>query len=265
MMIERVVVPVDFTAESEWALIPAIRFAEWSGTRVELVSVVAPSDRRQVEHRLAMLAATAGRDGADYRIIESDGPAEPALVDELRRRRNALWCLGSHARSAVGEMLRYSVSEDLVRDAHVPVVLVGPNCTTAPSGRVLAVALDGTEHSEAVIPNAVELATSLGMTVRLLQVGGPARPLEVGRPETEYLATAARKVPAMAGGTIDSGVLRGRHPAHELADYVAMNADVGLVATATRGLSGVERLRHGGSAFELAHRAVVPVAVAHFG
>jgi nucleotide-binding universal stress UspA family protein len=265
MMIERVVVPVDFTADSEWAVVPAIRFAEWSGTRLELMSVVASSDRSQVEHRLAMLAATAGRDGADYRIVESDGPAEPVLVAELRRRRNALWCLGSHARSAVGEMLRGSVSEDVVRDAHAPVVLVGPNCTTVPSGRVLAVALDGTDHSEAIIPNAVELATALGMTVRLLQVGGPSRPLEADGAETEYLATAARKIPAMAGGTIDSGVLRGRHPAHELADYVATNADIGLVAMATRGLSGVERLRHGGSAFEFAHRAVVPVAIAHFG
>ncbi len=161
-------------------------------------------------------------------------------------------------------MLRGSVSEDVVRDAHAPVVLVGPNCTTAPSGRVLAVALDGTEHSEAIITNAVDLAASLGMTVRLLQVGDQSGPLPADSRETEYLATAARKVPAMAGGPIDSGVLRGRHPAHELADYVATYPEIGLVAMATRGLSGVERLRHGGTAFELAHRAVVPVAIAHF-
>ena len=264
MMLERVVVPVDFTAESEWAVVPAIRFAEWSGTRVELVSVVAPSDRRQVEQRLAMLAATAGPDGADYRIVECDGPAEPALVDELRRRRNALWCLGSHARSAVGEMLRYSVSEDLVRDAHVPVVLVGPNCTAAPSGRVLAVALDGTEHSEAIMPSALDLASSLGMTVRLLEVGDQIGALPTDC-EAEHLMTAGRKVPAMAGGPIDHDVLHARHPAHELADYVAAHPEIGLVAMATRGLSGMERLRHGGRAFDLAHRAVVPVAIAHFG
>jgi len=244
MMIERVVVPVDFTAESEWAVIPAIRFAEWSGTRVELVCVVAPSDRGEVEQRLALLAATAGPDGADYRIVECDGPAEPALVDELRRSRNALWCLGSHARSALGEMLRYSVSEDLVRDAHVPVVLVGPNCTAAPTGRVLAVALDGTEQGEVIMPSAVDLASSLGMTVRVLQVGG--------------------KVPVMAGGPVECDALHGRHPAHELADYVAGDPEIGLVAIATRGLSGMERLRHGSRAFDLAHRAVVPVAIAHF-
>ena len=264
MMLERVVVPVDFTAESEWAVVPAIRFAEWSGTRVELVSVVAASDRRQVEQRLALLAATAGRDGADYRIVECDGPAEPALVAEMRRHRNALWCLGSHARSAVGEMLRYSVSEDLVRDAHVPVVLVGPNCTAAPSGRVLAVALDGTEHSEAIMPSALDLASSLGMTVRLLQVGEQIGALPTGC-EAEHRMTAGRKVPAMAGGPIDCDVLHARHPAHELADYVATHPEIGLVAMATRGLSGMERLRHGGRAFELAQRAVVPVAVAHFG
>ena len=263
-MIERVVVPVDFTAESEWAVVPAIRFAEWSGTRVELVSVVAPSDRSQVEHRLAMLAATTGPDGADYRIIESDGPAEPALMDELRRRPNALWCLGSHARSAVGEILRYSVSEDLVRDAHVPVVLVGPNCTAAPNGRVLAVALDGTDQGEAIMPSALDLASSLGMTVRLLEVGDQAGALSTDC-ETAQLTTAGRRVPAMAGGPIDHDVLHARHPAHELADYVAAHHEIGLVAMATRGLSGMERLRHGGRAFDLAHRAVVPVAIAHFG
>ena len=51
-------------------------------------------------------------------------------------------------------------------------MVVGPHVGVAPTGRVLAVALDGTEQSESILPAAAELAVSLGMTVRLLQVAG---------------------------------------------------------------------------------------------
>jgi nucleotide-binding universal stress UspA family protein len=261
-MIERVVVPVDVTSESEWAICPAIRFAEWSATELELISVVAPSERPRIEHRLAALAVTAGKHGATCRIVECDGHPEAVLMSEMRRRRNALWCIGSHARSAVGELLHGSVSEDIVRDVGFPVVLVGPQCVTAPKGRVLAVALDGTAPSEAIMPSAVELAKALGMTVRLLQVGSN-EPMSADARETAYLARTAHKVPAMVGGPIDFEVLQGRHPAHELADYLASYPEIGLVTMATRGLRGVDRLRRGSTAFELARHAVVPVAVGH--
>ena len=58
--------------------------------------------------------------------MESDGPVEAVLATELRRGSKELWCIGSHSRSAVGELLRDSVSEELVREAHAPIVLVGP-------------------------------------------------------------------------------------------------------------------------------------------
>ena len=44
-MIERIVVPVDFTPESDRALAMAPVLAQWAGVSVELVSVVAPLDR----------------------------------------------------------------------------------------------------------------------------------------------------------------------------------------------------------------------------
>ena len=55
-MIERVVVPVNFTDESERALLVAPVLAEWAGATVELVTVVEPVDRADVEPRLARLA-----------------------------------------------------------------------------------------------------------------------------------------------------------------------------------------------------------------
>lgn len=262
-MIERVVVPVDFTDESERALLVAAVLARWAGASVELVTVAEPVDRAGLEARLAELAEGVG-DDATWRIAESGGPPEAALLTELHRDEKALWCIGSHARGKWSELLIRSVSEDLVRDAHVPVVLVGPHVTDVPSGRVLAVALDGTEESEVILPAAAQLGDALGMTLRLLQVAGKgAEGLPRDAVEVGYISRVAQTMPSMEQQLADYDVLHGDHPARDLADYVDAQPDIGMIALATRGLSGRARLLHGGTAFELAHRAMVPVLILH--
>jgi nucleotide-binding universal stress UspA family protein len=185
-----------------------------------------------------------------------------ALLTELHRSEKELWCVGSHARSALGEMLRHSLSENLVRTSHVPVVLVGPHATAAPSGRVMAIALDGTEQSEAILPATADLSDALGMSLRLLQVAdASAQEMPHDATGTGYLSHVAAKVPGIDHDALDYDVLHGGHPAHNIADYVAVHPEIGMVALATRGLSGRARMLHGGTAFELAHRATVPVLI----
>src|SRR5688500_12367005 len=123
-MIERVVVPVDFSAESDRALVIAPVLARWAGAAVQLVTVVAPSGRTDVERRLAETGDVLG-ENVTWWIVETGGRAECALLTELHAGRKELWCVGSHARGAFSELLMKSVSEDLVRDAHMPIVLVG--------------------------------------------------------------------------------------------------------------------------------------------
>jgi nucleotide-binding universal stress UspA family protein len=262
-VIERVVVPVDFTAESDRALLVAPVLARWAGATVELVTVTERFDRADAEARLTEVAELIGN-GTRSSILDSGGPAEEVLLTELRRREKALWCVGSHVRSKWTELLIESVSEDLVRDAHVPVVLVGPNVSEPPSGWFVAVALDGTGPSEAILPAAADLAAALGMTIRLLQVaGGGADGLPSDATDTGYLALVAEQIPSVEPALVDYDVLHGGHPARDLADYVARHDDVGMVALATRGLSGRARLVHGSTALDLAHRASVPVLILH--
>jgi nucleotide-binding universal stress UspA family protein len=260
-MFARVVVPVGFSPESDRALAVVPALAEWAGASIELVTVTEPNDRSDKEPRLAEAAERLGP-GTKWRIVESDGPVDAALVAELHRGENELWCVGSHARGALGEMIIGSLSEQFVREAHAPVVLVGPHAEDAPTGRVLAAVLDGTEQSEAILPAAADLAVALGMTLRLLQVSDAdlAR-LPRDSSETAYLARAAAKVPSINPHEVDYDVLHGGHPAHNLSDYATANPDVGMIAMLTRGLTGGERLLHGSSAFELVHRAKIPVAI----
>jgi nucleotide-binding universal stress UspA family protein len=262
-MIERVVVPVDFTDESDRALAVAPALAGRAGARVELITVTRAPDRPGAVTKLAEAADRVGPE-TTWRVVDSGGPVADALVTELRAGEKELWCVGSHARGALGELIMGSLSERFVREAHAPVVLVGPHVTDAPPGRVLVVALDGTEESEAILPAAAELADTFGMSLRLVQVGRPVvEPMPRDVTETAYLTRVATKVPPMAREAVDYDVLHGDHPAHDLADHVGAHPEVGMVALATRGLSGRERLLHGSTAFELAHRAVVPVAILH--
>jgi nucleotide-binding universal stress UspA family protein len=80
---------------------------------------------------------------------------------------------------------------------------------------------------------------------------------------TAYLAQAAERIPSIEPALVDYHVLHGDHPARDLADYVARHRDIGMVALATRGLSGRARFFHGSTAFDLAHRATVPVLILH--
>ena len=261
-MIERVVVPVDFTPESDRAVATASRLANWAAAGVELVTVEEP-DRADALVRLAELGRL-GESATTCRVVETGGPIAAALLTELQRSEKELWCVGSHARGALWEMLLHSLSEDLVRTSHVPVVLVGPHATAAPSGRVMAIALDGTEQSEAILPATADLSGALGMSIRLLQVAeAGAAEMPHDATGTGYLSHVAAKVPGIDHDAVDYDVLHGGHPAHNIADYVAVHPEIGMVALATRGLSGRARLLHGSTAFELAHRATVPVLIQH--
>jgi nucleotide-binding universal stress UspA family protein len=262
-MIERVVVPVDFTAESDRALLVAPVFAEWAGATVELVTVAEPIARAVVESRLTERAEHLG-DGTAWRVIESGGPPEAALLTELHRDEKALWCVGSRSRSRWSELFVASISEDLVRDAHVPVLLVGPHVSVPPTGRVLGVALDGTEESEVILSAAATLGGALGMTLRLLQVADldyRERPSDAV--ETGYLAHAAQRLPSLRSELADYDVLHGGRPARDIAAYATAQRDLGIIALATRGLRDTARLLHGSTAFDLARRAEVPVLIFH--
>ena len=260
--IERVAVPVNWTPESDRALVVAGTLARWAGVGIELVTVAEPIMAAALQPRLVELARNATAP-TTWRIVETGGPPEAALLTELARVENQLWCLGSHARGALGELLLGSLSEDFVRHAHVPVMLVGPDVGAAPTGRVLAVALDGTEQSESILPAAAELAVSLGMTLRLLQVTGIREHVPPDASETAYLSHTAARVPYFEREAVDYDILHGEHPAADIAGYVAAHTEVGAVALATRGLSGADRLLHGSTAFDVAHRASVPVLILH--
>ena len=258
MPIEHVIIPVDFSSASIAAAVHGKMLAERAGADVELVSVTSPLYANTTTTALRSVAAEQGDDVA-FRVITTDSDdIEGRLVEEVFARPNTLWCVGSHGRTAIGEMLFGSVSANLVRDAEVPIVVMGPFATTRNHADVLAVALDGSDLGEQIVPSAVEMARTLGLRLRLLQVGRNHLPADTN--ETVYLHRVAERLDP--DGAIDFDVLHGSAD-DALVDYLERTGDVAMLAMATRGIPAGARMSVPSVTMRVLRRACVPVLVLH--
>lgn len=258
MAIEHVIIPVDFSEVSIAAVECGRAIAERLHAGTELVSV---TTQRYANVTGAALKSLAGEQGGDlsWRVIASDSEdVEGRLVEEVLANNRALWCVGSHGRTAIGELLFGSVSADLVRDAEVPIVVVGPHATTRRDADVLAVALDGSDLAETVLPAAVTMAQALGMHLRLLQVGLDHVPDDSN--DAAYLARLSETLPHPERADYDT--LYG-DPDEQLVSYVERSDDVGLLAMATRGVPAGARLSVPSTAMKVLRRCEVPVLMLH--
>lgn len=262
MSTRTVIVPVDFSEVSLAAIDHGRWMADRIGAALQLVAVTSPryltvtdaALKSLVDDQYAEFGVT-----LDHKVVTiEDDDVERALVSEVLSTPDALWCVGSRGRTALGELLFGSVSADLVRDAEVPLVVVGRQAVTRPEGSVLAVALDGSDMAETILPAAVALARSLGLGIRLLQVGHAHVPGDSA--DSAYLARLAEQLPHPERADYDT--LQGDAD-DELVDYVSRTDDVAMLAMATRGIPAGARISVPSTAMRVLRRSAVPILMLH--
>jgi nucleotide-binding universal stress UspA family protein len=257
MTISRVVIPLDVANVSLAAVDCGHDLARRLGVASEVMSVTSPKYANVTKAALRQLVDDS--DHSSIRVIATDRhDVEGVLVDEVVADDTALWCLGSHGRTAVGELLFGSTSADLVRDAEVAIVVVGPHASVRPDAQVLAIALDGTELSETIVPSAVALAAQLKLTLRLLQVGHAELPAD--SLESAFLSRVAATINQTT--PVDYDTLHG-DTSKELAGYLSRTADVAILAMATRGIPGGARVSVPSIAMRVLRHAATPVLLLH--
>jgi nucleotide-binding universal stress UspA family protein len=260
-MFRTIVVPLDHSDEAEAAVPHGAALARQAGARLQLMTV-RPSyvDRSALHDRLAEVADRYRVD-ADL-VVEGPGDTAATLV-EVAREPSTLLCLRSHARRPVTEMVMGSVSEQVVRASHRPVLLIGPQCAPAPERYgSLVVGLDGSPLAERILPTVGDWSTRLDLEVSLLQVLSPRVPFEVAEgdvSETGYVHGRAARMAAEGVG-VWWETLHDRDPASAIVRF-ADDQQPGLIALTTHGHSGIGRLALGGVAFRVARCAHSPVLV----
>ena len=257
-MYDRIIVPID---GSERALAPlphAEALAHAWGCTLDVVHVATPDDP----------PAEVEPDGFQVRRLRGSDAAAALREHALSTDPPGLLCMASRARTAVGETLFGTVTGEVIRTLHQPLVVTGPKLLAprAPDNvKRLLVCLDGSVTSAAILPIAESWAAELDLAIELLHVAYPAGdPVsrQVTIPEETRAITAELK--RTAGDLVDAGINVRWHLAEDTAAATGIvqrtsHSAVDLIVMATHGRTGLARVLTGSVATEVIRHAQVPV------
>ena len=145
MAVKRILVPIDFSADSLHALAYARDFAKPFGAELVILYVVEPiyyatpadmyavspnmavlldEQRRAGSQQLARLSADLTKKGQRHRTIMKTGSAAQIIVDTAKSSRADMLIMGTHGRTGLAHLFMGSVAEKVVRTAGCPVLTV---------------------------------------------------------------------------------------------------------------------------------------------
>jgi nucleotide-binding universal stress UspA family protein len=146
LRVETILVPTDFSPQSEKALRYALAFARQFNARLTLLHVLEPlagpdfayfplvqardTVARAARHRLAALAARfEAMPGVIERTLVRDGRAYLVISEVARESRASLIIIATHGYTGPARLLLGSTTERVVRHAPCPVLVVRENET----------------------------------------------------------------------------------------------------------------------------------------
>lgn len=174
--------------------------------------------------------------------------------------------LASHGEGGIKRWARGSVADELVREVHLPLLVIRPG--HVPAFRRVVVTLDGSETSEAALPAVRAIADAAGAEVHLLRVVNPVTEVawtglgpapDLGD-VTEQFSEAARAYlqrTARPGEVCE--VYYGR-PLDAILEY-ARTSDCDVIAMGSHGRGGIVRLALGSTADAVVRAADRPVLI----
>ncbi|MCY4513725.1 MAG: universal stress protein [Candidatus Tectomicrobia bacterium] len=137
MKCQHLLVPIDFSQDSEHAVDSAVGLAQQFQARVTLLHVVYVPEaaevnlaaymdkiRSEADQSMASRLKRVQDAGIDAEALTVIGPPSQRIVDTARDRHADLIVMGTHGRTGLQHMLIGSVAERVVRLAPCPVMVV---------------------------------------------------------------------------------------------------------------------------------------------
>jgi nucleotide-binding universal stress UspA family protein len=292
-MFRLILVPVDGSKFSEAALPPAIRMASTMGATVELITVHEPIPTLDYElwerqahkwsaHYLEELVERLrAESGAEFRSKVLAGDVADAIEQEVEASQADIVVMASHGRGAFSRLWLGSSSDQFIRRSRVPVLLVKPeesSTLSAPGSEEpfehMLVPMDGSKHSESVLECALDLGKTDGVRYTFVRVFPyPAEFASAYLPHTvqlnaEIFEESKREADAYVQGKarefqaegldVSAKLVVDASPAAGIL-HTADEVGADLIAMATHGRGGVNRLMLGSVADKILRAAHVPV------
>jgi nucleotide-binding universal stress UspA family protein len=288
-MCRSVLVPLDRSTFAEHALPFALSIARRAGAGLDLVQVhelyalagpaagwtpFSPSeDAEWKQKEQTYLDATARWVSAVARVSVTTavvyGMVADGILERARAKATDLIVMATHARGPVGRFFLGSVADEVLRRAPAPLLVVRASDTQAALlpepvvGRIL-LPLDGSPLAEQMLAPALELAQVMEAHCTLLRVIDPSSGSgSNGRQQSEeaeaYLEGVAARL-RTDGPRIQTRVAAARHVDEAILEE-AHSRRYDLVALATHGRGGTQRLLLGSVADKVIRGLSVPIMV----
>jgi nucleotide-binding universal stress UspA family protein len=290
-----ILVSLDGSAYAEQALPLATGLVRMWGSRLRLVSVHTPATtwnaggefplvdhdldqqlREQEQSYLTEVAARITADGdLDIECTVLDGRVAEAIVNFVQQTRTDMVVLTSHGRGGLGRIVLGNTADQLVRRLEVPVLVVRAGQDAQQGPHRILVPLDGSALSDSIMEQAKTVARVtrsellLAMILQPLPILLPpflwppeklTEPRELRERAGRTYLELWKKQLAGEGFAVQSRVRTARKVAKEILQLVK-DEECGMIAMATHGASGLDRVMLGSVTDQVLRHAQVPVLV----
>jgi nucleotide-binding universal stress UspA family protein len=254
-----VIVPLDGSDYALRAIGVGVRLGSACDAELVLVTTPMTTAARGEPVWLREAAADSAYQRVRTEFYTSNDPVA-AIADCVARANEAVLCMATHGRGAVGTAILGSVAQRAVRELGVDTVLVGPNLDAAwKVDGPLLVCHDGSARAHAILHGARAWARVLGIEVVVVHV---AHPLDVRRPVS--LTAELESARAFFDDRASEAALRvvtDRHPPAGILG-VADELSASMIALNPHGHTEDTRRTLGGVAGAVIHGAPCPVLIA---
>lgn len=186
-MFTKLLVPLDGTPEAAVALPPARALAKATGSGLVLCRVVphdiptegtddGDAELLESQDYLTRIAEELRSDGLQVTTVTLTGNVPQAILREGREQAADLIIMATHGRSGLERAIMGSVTERVVAEATVPVMLLRPGGHRLTHVKTLLVPVDGTPGGSVALGVAVGLARAVSARIVLLRVVEPIPP-----------------------------------------------------------------------------------------
>jgi nucleotide-binding universal stress UspA family protein len=283
LAVRHVLLPLDGSKLSAAALPTADALAARLGARLVSMAV---GPARELQALRSRAVGSLGADGPHIEVeaVAGDDPAHAitARADELE---SCVVCMSTRGRGRVAGALIGSVARSVLRTCRQAVVTVGPQADRPPAlvGRPprrprswppplstnrLVACVDGSPQSEAVLPVAARWASALAMRMAILTVAEQTAVTARGHVVNSFgPPEPAQYVEELAASWSEPGLdILGQVVFDPIGVTAGLTAHLasepaGLVAVATRGRTGLDRIRLGATAADIVRTSPAPTLV----
>jgi nucleotide-binding universal stress UspA family protein len=273
-MIHKIIVPIDFSKHSEYALEAAAALAKKHNAEIlalhmlELSNAIISDDSTSKQAEAVFFLKLAEQKFTDFldKPYLKDLNITPLVkhfnvfreVNDLAQEHNAdLIVMGSHGTSGLKEIFIGSNTEKVVRHADIPVLVVKHNPSLMDFEKVVF-ACDFSKEAIKPYINAVHLFKTLGAKLHLVYVNLPGTGFksstEIELKVSDFLKTAdgnldkLQNVHYVNDYSIEQGIL----------NFASMKG-ADLIAVATHGRKGLAHFFEGSISEDIANHSALPV------